>query len=96
MESCITSTGKIFLDGAMIELVASSSGLDKPDLLLWNGRKAIVGSRVKHGGCIYEAPELAPRPIPGDAAAFPVWKLRFSTHPICRNHRLVSSPLGFA
>ena len=54
------SAGEIFADGAMIELVAGSSVPNKPDVLLWNGRKAIVGPRVKHGGCIYEAPELAP------------------------------------
>ena len=54
------STGEIFADGAMIELVSSSSGLKKPDLLLWNGRKSTVGPRVKHAGCVYEAPELAP------------------------------------
>ena len=56
----IISAGEIFADGTMIELVSSSSGLNKPDLLLWNGRKATVGPRVKHGGRIYEAVELAP------------------------------------
>jgi hypothetical protein len=56
--SCIISGGEIFADGAMIELVSGSSGLDKPDLLLWNGSKAIVGPRLEHGGCTYEAPEL--------------------------------------
>jgi hypothetical protein len=58
--SCIISAAEIFADGAMIELVSGSSGLNNPDLLLWNGSKATVGPRVKHGGCIYEAPELAP------------------------------------
>lgn len=58
--SCIISAGEIFADGAMIELISGSSGLNKPDCLLWNGRKATVGPRVKHGGCIYEAPELVP------------------------------------
>lgn len=56
----IISAGEIFADGAMIELVSGSSGLNKPDLLLWNGQKAAVGPRVEHGGCIYEAPELPP------------------------------------
>jgi hypothetical protein len=59
-KSCIISAGEIFGDGAMIELVSGSSEPDKPDLLLWNGSKAIVGSRVEHGGCIYEPPELPP------------------------------------
>jgi hypothetical protein len=58
--SCIISAGEIFADGAMIELVSGSSGLNKPNLLLWNGRKATVGTRVQHGGHSYEARELAP------------------------------------
>ena len=56
----IISAGEIFADGAMLELVSGSRGLNKPDLLLWNGRKAITGPRVEHGGCIYEAPKLDP------------------------------------
>ena len=52
------SAGEIFPDGALIELVSASSGLNKPDLLLWDGNRATVGSRVEHGGCTYEAPEL--------------------------------------
>jgi len=59
-KSCIISTGEIFGDGAMIELVSGSSEPNKPDLLLWNGSKATVGPRVENGGCIYEAPELPP------------------------------------
>jgi hypothetical protein len=58
--NAIISAGKIFADGAMVELVSSLSGFNKPDLLLWNGRKATVGPRVEHGGCTYEAPELDP------------------------------------
>jgi hypothetical protein len=58
--SSIISAGKIFADGAMVELVSSSSGFNKPDLLLWNGRKAAVGPRVEYGGCTYEAAELDP------------------------------------
>jgi hypothetical protein len=58
--SSIISAGKIFADGAMVELVSSSSGFNKPDLLLWNGRKAAVGPRVEYGSCTYEAPELNP------------------------------------
>lgn len=56
----IISAGEIFADGAVIELVSGSSGLNKPGLLLWKGHKATVGPRVEHGGCIYEAPELHP------------------------------------
>ncbi len=58
--SCVISAGEMFADGTMIELVSGSSGLNKPDLLLWNGSRATVGRRVERGGCIYEAPELAP------------------------------------
>ena len=55
----IISTGEIFPDGGMIELVSSSTGVNKPNLLLWNGRKATVGPRVTNsGGRIYEAAEL--------------------------------------
>ena len=57
---CIISAGESLADGAMIDLVSGSSGLNKPDLLLWHGSKSTVGPRVKHGGCIYEAPELPP------------------------------------
>ena len=55
----IISAGEIFADGTVIELVSSSSGFNKPRLLLWNGRKTTIGARVEHGGRIYEAPELA-------------------------------------
>ena len=58
--SCVISAGEMFADGTMIELVSGSSGPNKPDLLLWNGSRATVGRRVERGGCIYEAPELAP------------------------------------
>jgi len=58
--SCIISAGEILTDGAMIELVSGSSGLDKPRLLLWNGRNATVGTRVQHGAHTYEVPDLAP------------------------------------
>ena len=57
---CIISTGEIFADGAIIDLVSGSSRINKPDVLLWNGSKAIVGPRVEHGGCIYEASKLTP------------------------------------
>ena len=51
------SAGESFADGWMIELISGSS---KPNLLLWNGRKANVGARVEHGDCTYEAPDLDP------------------------------------
>jgi hypothetical protein len=57
---CIISSGEIFADGAMIDLVSGSSGPNKPDLILWNGSTATVAPRVEHGGRLYEAPELPP------------------------------------
>jgi len=56
----IITAGEIFADGTMIELVSGSSGLDKPDFLRWNGKKATVGTHIKHGGRTYEVPELDP------------------------------------
>ena len=56
----IISAGEIFADGTMIELVSGSSELDKPDFLLWNGRKATVATHIKHGGRTFEPPELVP------------------------------------
>jgi len=41
----------------VIELVSGSAGLNKPDLLLWNGIEAIIASRVEYARCTYEAPE---------------------------------------
>jgi hypothetical protein len=58
--SSIISAGEVFADGAIVELMSSFSRFNKPDLLLWNGRKATVGPHVEHGGCTYEAPELDP------------------------------------
>ena len=54
------SAGEIFPDGALIELVSASSGLNKPDLLLWDGSQTTIGPRLEHSGCLYEAPELCP------------------------------------
>ena len=56
----VITAGEIFPDGTVIELVSGSSGFNKPDLLLWDGTEATIASRVEHGGCTYEAPELAP------------------------------------
>lgn len=56
----VFSAGQTFADGAMIELISGSSKPNKPNLLLWSGRKANVGPRVEHGSCTYEAPELDP------------------------------------
>jgi hypothetical protein len=54
------TTGELFPDGTLIELVAGSSHPNKPDLLLWNGKKAEIGPIVSYGGTTYEAPVLNP------------------------------------
>lgn len=53
------TTGEIFPDGAIIELVRGSEGSKKPNLLLWKGSAATIASHVKYRGRIYEAPELS-------------------------------------
>ena len=82
------SAGEIFADGAMIELVSGAPGLNKPDVLLWNGKrrrleppsntavaltKYLNWIRVYTGQCGY---------LPGAA-------LRFSPCPVCRHRRFV-------
>jgi hypothetical protein len=59
-DDSIITAGEIFADGAMIELVSSPLGLNKPNCLLWTGRKATVGTRVQHGAYTYQAPDLTP------------------------------------
>ncbi len=56
----IISSGEIFPDGAMIELVSGSSKLNQPQLCLWNGQQATVAPRVQHAGSIYDAPVIDP------------------------------------
>jgi hypothetical protein len=55
--SNVKTAGGVFADSTVIELV-SGSAPNKPDLLLWNGTKAIIAPRVEYDGRIYEAPEL--------------------------------------
>jgi hypothetical protein len=55
----VTTGHAVLCDGAVIELVATSSG-SKPDLLLWNGTDATVASRIEYKGRTYEAPEVHP------------------------------------
>jgi hypothetical protein len=54
----VLTTGEIFDDGTLIELVRSSTGSSKPDLLLWNGTVATIGPKVTHGGRFYESSEI--------------------------------------
>jgi hypothetical protein len=57
-KSTMTS-GKIFPDGSVIEMVAGPSET-KPHLVLWNAKKATIAARIEFSGCIYEAAEVAP------------------------------------
>ncbi len=51
--------------GAMIEIL---SGSPKPNLLLWNGRKATIAPRAEHRDSIYEAIALSPGLYTGPCA----------------------------
>ncbi len=56
----VTTTGEVFPDGVMVELVSGSVGSNKPRLLLWNGTAATIASQVEHSGCTFQAAELSP------------------------------------
>jgi hypothetical protein len=56
----VITTGEVFHDGAIIELVSGRPGTNRPELLLWNGTSESVAPRVEHGEHTYEAPELTP------------------------------------
>jgi|HubBroStandDraft_5_1064220.scaffolds.fasta_scaffold24318_2 hypothetical protein len=58
LPSC--TTGELFPDGSLIELVASSFHASKPDLLLWSGKNVEIGPILSYGGRTYEAPALNP------------------------------------
>ena len=53
----ITTTGEVFADGSMIEMIGGAHD-GKVALMLWDGVKEIVGTRVKHHGQIYEPPPI--------------------------------------
>lgn len=48
----IATTGEIFADGSAIELIGGAHD-GKPALMLWDGVKETVGSRIEHKGRIY-------------------------------------------
>ncbi|MGA7291686.1 MAG: hypothetical protein WBW53_00955 [Terriglobales bacterium] len=56
----IASTGEIFGDGSMIELVSGPSETDGPSLLFWDGDRPVIAPRIEHGDFIYEALDLPP------------------------------------
>ena len=50
----IATTGTVFADGSMIDLIGSVQD-GNPRLMLWNGLREIVGSLVEHDGRLYES-----------------------------------------
>ena len=56
----LITTGEVFHDGAIIELISGRPGTNRPELLLWNGTVESVAPRVVHGEHTYEAAELTP------------------------------------
>jgi hypothetical protein len=54
----VVTAGQIFSDG-VIELV-SSADLCRPNLVFWDGYRAIVAPRIRRGGVWYRAPQLCP------------------------------------
>lgn len=51
------TTGEVFPNGDVIELVASARG-DRPNLLFWNGETSFIAAQVEYGGRTYRAQEL--------------------------------------
>jgi hypothetical protein len=56
----VVTTGQIFPDGTILELVCALNWSRRLDLLFWNGIKATVSSRVAHDGCFYEPADVPP------------------------------------
>lgn len=54
MARSLTTSGQVFSDGSIIELIGDARG-GKPQLLLWDGTHETVGQVAKHGGIQYEA-----------------------------------------
>lgn len=50
----LPTSGEIFPDGAMIELVCGPVGSTRPQLLLWNSAVTTLSQRVKYGDSFYE------------------------------------------
>jgi hypothetical protein len=53
----VKTSGEVFSDGCMIDVVASTSG-SQPDLLFWDGTTTLIAPQVNYGGRIYQAQEL--------------------------------------
>src|ERR1700693_574603 len=57
-DAVVTTAGCIFPDG-IIDLVASEDPC-RPNLLFWDGDRAKIAPRIRHGDLWYQAPELHP------------------------------------
>jgi hypothetical protein len=57
----IATTGELFTDGSMIELISGDNG-GNPHLMLWNGTNESTGSFIEYGGLKYEAAQF-PRSV---------------------------------
>jgi hypothetical protein len=56
IESSETS-GEIFADGSMIELVSSATD-NQLDLLFWNKHRKIIASQIEYRDRVYQAPDV--------------------------------------
>jgi hypothetical protein len=53
----VRTSGEIFADNSVIELVAAAPG-NRLDLLLWNGQKKSIAHQIEHRGRVYRARDL--------------------------------------
>jgi hypothetical protein len=54
----IETTGEVFSDGTMLELVLDPDRTNEVSLLAWNGKNANVSKRFEHNGKVYVPPKL--------------------------------------
>src|SRR5882762_1568045 len=57
---CVATTGEIFEDGTILEVVSDTNDYKQLDVAFWNGQKQTVSSRWERKGYIY-APATDPR-----------------------------------
>lgn len=58
--TCITTTGEIFGNGRMLELVSDSGGCKGLNLAFWDGQRVRVGPRFRCMGRVYEPATIDP------------------------------------
>jgi len=57
-DAVVITAGCILLDG-VIDLMASENPC-RPNLVFWDGNRAKIAPRIRHGNVWYQAPELHP------------------------------------